>query len=234
MRWTRRDMSVAFCTWKTDLQKKKRGEVICSRLMKKWFNRTLMLAFNTWNKNADLFQYQETTLCKIALRWTNRALAAAFTTWSHMARKKTRMRAMEEAVLSRCVKTDVGCAFDSWLFWTCLEQRSREIESNNLVNTYMSEKEAKWESESSLLRAAVDEMTEEVETLHSEFATAHMMTVRRAQDLLKREQFKAQQRLQEAALELERVRAELEQHQNKKHRSSDAEGAKSRRHMAFF
>ena len=43
------------------------------------------------------------------------------------------------------------------------------------------------------------------------------MTVRRAQDLLKREHFKAQQRLQEAALELERVRAELEQHQNKIH-----------------
>ena len=127
----------------------------------------------------------------------------------------------------------LNSAFDTWLLYTCREQRTREIEANNLVSSYMSEKEAEWESETSLLRCVVDELHDEVYTLQDEFETAHLTTVRRAQDLILREQAKAQERLDEAALELERVRTELIHSTSKPPTPSDSVG-KSRRHMAFF
>ena len=142
------------------------------------------------------------------------------------------MRRMETEIISRWLKLPINQAFDTWLLYTCREQRMREIEANNLVSAYMSEKEAEWESESSLLRSAVDDLHEEVYTLQDEFSEAHMTTVRRAQDLILREQFKAQERLDEAALELERVRAELLRSSSKP--PTPASEGKSRRHMAFF
>ena len=60
-----------------------------------------------------------------------------------------------------------------------------------------------------------------------------MTTVRRAQDLILREQAKAQERLEEAAVELERVREEFIRSTSKPPTPS-SEGARKRNHMAFF
>ena len=121
------------------------------------------------------------------------------------------------------------------MLYTCRQQRAREVEANNLVSTYMSEREAEWDSESSLLRAAVDQLHDEVTTLHDEFADAQKDTILRAQDLILREQNKAQDRLDEAALELERVRMELMSSTSKPPTPASGNGSKLRRqHMAFF
>ena len=66
-----------------------------------------------------------------------------------------------------------------------------------------------------------------------DFAAAHMTTMRRAQDLIMREQTKAQERLEDAALELERVRTELI-HSTSKTSTPSESGTRARKHMAFF
>lgn len=186
-----------------------------------------------WYQHAATRRKQVECLIKIALRWTSRLASLAFSTWVSRARKEGQKRGFEQKVIDRWVTMPLNSAFDSWLLYTCREQRQREIAANNLVSTYMSEKEAEWESESSLLRSAVDELHDEVYTLQDDFAAAHMTTMRRAQDLIVREQTKAQERLEEAALELERVRTELLSSTSKPATPSES-GAKSRKHMAFF
>lgn len=145
------------------------------------------------------------------------------------------MRRIEEQARVCLSRRQLSHSFDSWFLYTCREHRAREVEANNLVSTYMSEREAEWDSESSLLRAAVDQLHDEVYTLHDEFAEAQKDTILRAQDLIMREQNKAQDRLDEAALELERVRIELMSSTSKPPTPASGNGSKQRRqHMAFF
>ena len=146
--------------------------------------------------------------------------------------KGLRCLELEEQLALQSSKRYLNASFDTWLLYTCREQRLREIEANNLVSSYMSDREAEWESESALLRAAVDDLQTEVLTLQQDFEAAHKTTVRRAHELILREQAKAEERLDDAALELERVRAELLSSTSKP--TTPSESSKQRRHMAFF
>ena len=139
---------------------------------------------------------------------------------------------MQELVFARATKSFIDSAFDTWLLYTCREQRLREIEANNLVSTYMSEREAEWESENWRLHAAVEDLHKEVYTLHDEFTAAQLKTVERAKQLVLREQMQAQERLDDSAMELERLRAEFLS--SSQPATPGAGKAKPRRHMAFF
>jgi hypothetical protein len=57
-----------------------------------------------------------------------------------------------------------------------------------------------WDSEASELRSAVDELHSEVYTLQDEFESAHSTVLRRAADLILRQQTQAQERLNEAQI----------------------------------
>jgi hypothetical protein len=192
-------------------------------------------SFDTWRTQVLVLKKQAETLFKIAMRWANRTLYAALSLWILRARREKYVRRAAMQLLHKGENVPLNSAFDTWVLYTCREHRMREIEANNLVSSYMSEKEAEWESETSVLRSVVDELHEEVHTLQGEFESAHLTTVRRAKELILREQTRAQERLDDAALELERVRTELIHSTSqpvKKGRGGD--GAETRRHMAFF
>jgi len=99
-------------------------------------------AFDTWHTHVLFFNKQAETLFKIAMRWATRTLSTAFSVWISRARREQYVRDVEMQVLNKRKNAPLDSAFDTWLLHTCREQRVREIEANNLVSTYMSEKEA--------------------------------------------------------------------------------------------
>jgi hypothetical protein len=77
------------------------------------------------------------------MRWANRTLSAAFSVWISRARREQVCASMlQMQVLDKGKNAPLDSAFDTWVLHTCREQRLREIEANNLVSSYMSEKEA--------------------------------------------------------------------------------------------